>query len=77
VFKSSGSIRLVMCVFLLVVFVAPRQKTTLASPGELRASPFWGRPRSARLRSAAPGRGAHIAKNPITEQTLHRLPPVI
>ncbi|MCX6963309.1 MAG: hypothetical protein NTZ08_12820, partial [Verrucomicrobia bacterium] len=45
------------------------------APGELRASPFRGRLRSARyarLRSAAPGRGAQIAKNQITEQTLHR-----
>ena len=45
------------------------------APGELRASPFRGRLRSARyarLRSAAPGRGAQIAKNTITEQTLHR-----
>jgi len=55
-----------MCVFLLVVFAAPQQETTLASP-RLATLAF------ARLRSAAPGRGAQIAKNTITEQTLHRL----
>ena len=54
-----------MCVFLLVVFAAPQQETTLASP-RLATLAF------ARLRSAAPGRGAQIAKNTITEQTLHR-----
>jgi hypothetical protein len=65
-----------VCVFVGCV-CHPNRKPHWPAPGELRASPFRGRLRSARyarLRSAAPGRGAQIAKNQITEQTLHRLP---
>ena len=63
-----------VCVFIGCV-CHPNRKPHWPAPGELRASPFRGRLRSARyarLRSAAPGRGAQIAKNQITEQTLHR-----
>jgi len=52
----------------------PNRKPHWPAPGELRASPIRGRLRSARyarLRSAAPGWGAQVAKNPITEETLH------
>jgi hypothetical protein len=55
-----------VCVFVGCV-CHPNRKPHWPAPGELRASPFRGR-----LRSAAPGRGAQIAKNQITEQTLHR-----
>ena len=73
VVRSSVSFRLVLCVFLLDVFVAPQQETTLASPRRTSRKPL---PGPAALRSPSPaaaGRGAQIAKNPITEQTLHRL----
>jgi len=55
----------------------PNRKPHWPAPGELRASPFRGRLRSARfarLHSAAPGRGAQIVKSPITEETLHPQP---
>jgi len=54
----------------------PNRKPHWPAPGELRASPIWGRlrlARYARLRSAAPRWGAQVAKNPITEETLHPL----
>ena len=63
-----------MC-FCWLCLLHPNRKPHWPAPGELRASPFRGRLRSARyarLRSAAPGRGAQVAKNTITEQTLHR-----
>ena len=45
-------------------------------PGELRATPFRGRLRSARfahIQSAAHGRGDQIVKGQIKEETLHPL----
>ena len=56
-----------VCVFVGCVCLHPNRKPHWPAPGELRASPFRGRLRSARyarLRSAAPGRGAQIAKSP-------------
>lgn len=61
--------------FCWLCLLHPNRKPHWPAPGELRASPFRGRLRSARyalLRSAAPGRGAQVAKNTMTEQTLHR-----
>ena len=63
-------------VFVGCVLSHPIRKPHWPAPGELRASQFRGRLRSARyarLHSVGPGKGTQIVKWPITEETLHPL----
>ena len=65
-----------VCVFVGCVCCTPTGNHTGQPPANFAQAPSGAdcaRLATLCLRSAAPGRGAQIAKNPITEQTLHRL----
>jgi len=64
-----------VCVFVGCVCCTPTGNHTGQPPANFAQAPSGAdcaRLATLCLRSAAPGRGAQIAKNPITEQTLHR-----
>ena len=67
VLKSSESKWLVMCVFLLVVFVAPQQETTLTSPRRTSRKPLPGPAALSSLCSLSlrrPRKGQPVRKEP-------------